>query len=103
MNKKNKKNIEEIKKIIKNDDYYTYKMKKQVVSIKHYKPYVKKYDYIDNSNNIAFLNQFLNDKIFLRLYKKMNKSQKKAIRQHRKRNNLESVYNKVKEKYNTNS
>jgi hypothetical protein len=86
-----------------NKDNYSNTTKKQVITTKYYKSYVKKYDYIDNTNKTAFLNQFLNDKIFLKLYKKMNKSQKKAIRKYRKINNMESVYNKVKEQYNTNS
>ena len=64
-----------------------------------YKKNKKKYDYRDKANKDSFLSQFLDDNTFLRLYKKMDKNLKDEIRKYRKRNQLESVYNKVKVNY----
>lgn len=70
--------------------------KKQVITTEYYKKGAKKYDYIDRTNEDAFLHKFLNDNFFLKQYPKMHKTLKKKIRQCRKRNGLEIVYNKVK-------
>ena len=78
------------------DSEYSYRERKQIITSDYYKPYAKKYDYRDKVNKGSFLSQFLDDNTFLRLYKKMDKNLKDEIRKYRKRNQLESVYNKVK-------
>lgn len=74
----------------------SYRVKKQIITTKYYKPYAKKYDYIEKANKENFLKQFLNDAYFIKFYKKLNTIQKKEVRKYRKQHNLESVYNKVK-------
>ncbi len=85
--------------LIKEHKEPTNRQKKEIITSAYYKADAKKSDYNDKSNKLAFLNQFLNDATFLRLYEKMNKDLKKDIRKHRRLNNLECVYSKVKAQY----
>lgn len=71
------------------------KTKKRII----YNPSKKKKDYNSRDNKEQFLEQFLDDITFLKMYKKINTAQRKQIRQYRKRHNLESVYSKVEMQY----
>ena len=49
-----------------------------------------------NENKERFLIRFLNDKYFIRLYKKMGKEERREIRRFRMKYNKEIDYEKVK-------